>query len=181
MTGVQTCALPIFIVRGEPEPKRFDLSEFIAEVNAMKKAVPALNEEGPQRLLTGPKDPLVVLERQTESREERALVLVNIHERRSREIEIETVLGPWDPGLHLSDVSPGHGAAVGPRLVVDPLGVRVLRACGSLRERPVGLHPLWRPEARIGIESVYPELDGGRYPLKRVLGDEFEVDRKSVV
>jgi hypothetical protein len=34
----------------EPEPKRFDLSEFIAEVNAMKKAIPALNEEGPQRL-----------------------------------------------------------------------------------------------------------------------------------
>ena len=158
-------------VRGEPEPKRFDLSGFIAEVNAMKKAVPALNEEGPQRLLTGPKDPLVVLERQTESREERALVLVNTHERRSREIEIATFL----PGLHLTDVSPGYGPVVGPRLVVDPLGVRVLRACGSLRERPVGLHPLWRPEARIGIESVYPELDGGRYPVKRVLGDEFEV------
>ena len=51
----------------EPERKRFDLSEFIAEVNAMKKAIPALNEEGPQRLLTDRDDPLVVLERQTES------------------------------------------------------------------------------------------------------------------
>ena len=85
------------IVRDEPEPKRFDLGEFIAEVNAMKKAVPALNEEGPQRLLTGPDDPLVVLERQTESGEERALVLVNTHERQSREIELETFLGPSDP------------------------------------------------------------------------------------
>ncbi len=32
-----------------PEPQRFDLSRFIAEVNAMKQAIPALNEEGPQR------------------------------------------------------------------------------------------------------------------------------------
>ena len=42
-----------------PEPRRFDLSEFIAEVNAMKKAIPALNEEGPQRLLTNRGDSLV--------------------------------------------------------------------------------------------------------------------------
>ena len=163
------------IVRSEPEPKRFDLSEFIAEVNAMKKAVPALNEEGRQRLLTGPDDPLVVLERQTEGVEERALVLVNTHERQSREIELETFLGPSNPDLRLTDVSPGHSAVVGSRLAVEPLGVRVLRACGSSGKRPVGLHPWWRPEARIGIESVYPELDGGRYPVKRVLGDEFEV------
>ena len=33
------------------EPKRFDLSLFVAEINAMKLAIPALNEEGPQRLL----------------------------------------------------------------------------------------------------------------------------------
>ena len=163
------------IVSGEPEPKRFDLSEFIAEVNAMKKAVPALNEEGPQRLLTGPDDPLVVLERQTEAGEERALVLVNTRERQSREIELATFLGSSNPGLRLTDFSPGHSEVVGSYLAVEPLGVRVLRACGSFGERQVGLHPWWRPEARIGIESVYPELDGGRYPVKRVLGDEFEV------
>src|SRR5258705_7941037 len=32
-----------------------------------------------------------------------------------------------------------------------------------------------RPEARIAIEDVSPQLDDGRYPVKRVLGDEFEV------
>ena len=25
------------------------------------------------------------------------------------------------------------------------------------------------------IEDVYPELDGGRYPVKRIVGDTFEV------
>ncbi len=32
-------------------------------------------------------------------------------------------------------------------------------------------HPQWRPEARIHIEEVYPELDGGRYPVKRIVGE----------
>src|SRR5207248_11149559 len=36
-------------------------------------------------------------------------------------------------------------------------------------------HAAWRPEARILIEDVYPEIDGGRYPAKRVLGDQVEV------
>jgi starch synthase (maltosyl-transferring) len=32
-----------------------------------------------------------------------------------------------------------------------------------------------QPGARIVIERVYPELDGGRYPIKRVVGDQLEV------
>src|SRR4029077_1713053 len=85
-----------------PEPKRFDLSEFIAEVNAMKKAIPALNEEGPQRLLTNQDDSLVVLERQTEGGEERAFIIVNTHEHVSREIVLETLLDASDSGISLT-------------------------------------------------------------------------------
>ena len=196
----------------EPERKRFDLGEFIAEINAMKKAVPALNEEGPQRLLTDRDDPLVVLERQTESAEERALILVNRHERERREAALDTLA---EKGLALVDFSPGRRTRVRARIEVEPLEVRVLRGTltrlaalgapgasemrhpagararaprgrtageevpspeGRVGERPASrLHPLWRPEARIVIEGVDPELDGGRYPVKRVLGDEFEV------
>src|SRR5262249_21269991 len=32
---------------GEPEPNLFDLGAFISDVNATKRALPALNEEGP--------------------------------------------------------------------------------------------------------------------------------------
>src|SRR5207302_376767 len=82
----------------------------------------------------------------------------------------------------------------GTRLVVEPLEVRVFRSARihpTLNaERPPSrsageqaarseprqrLHPRWRPEARIAIEDVSPQLDDGRYPVKRVLGDEFEV------
>jgi hypothetical protein len=114
----------------------------IAEVNAMKKAIPALNEEGPQRLLTNQDDTLVVLERQTEGREERAFIFVNTHAHVSREIVLETLLDTSDSGISLTDLSPGHGGIVGTRLAVEPLGVRVLRACRSSVERPVGHHPL---------------------------------------
>ncbi len=37
------------------------------------------------------------------------------------------------------------------------------------------LHSAWNPNNRIVIEGVSPELDGGRYPVKRVVGDLFEV------
>jgi starch synthase (maltosyl-transferring) len=136
----------------ETEPKRFDLSQFIAEINAMKRSIPALNEEGPQRLLSNQDDPLVVLERQSHKGDDRAFVLVNTHESEARDVELE-----------------------GSRIEVDPLGVRVLRAGAAPAPRPAAQHPLWRPDARIHIEEVYPELDGGRYPVKRVVGDLLEV------
>src|SRR5712671_3077940 len=122
----------------EHEPKRFDLSGFIAEVNAMKRGISALNEEGPQRLLTNRNDRLMVLERRSESGDDRAFILVNTHEQQTSQIEIE-----------------------GSSVAVAPCEVRVLRAGSIQSERPVTQHPQWQPEHRIQIEEVYPELDGG--------------------
>ena len=82
---------PVSSREEEPEPKRFDLSGFIAEVNALKKAIPALNEEGPQRLLSRGDDPLLVLDRQTQSGEEHALILVNRDEHEPREAALDTL------------------------------------------------------------------------------------------
>ncbi|MGH7030406.1 MAG: alpha-1,4-glucan--maltose-1-phosphate maltosyltransferase, partial [Stellaceae bacterium] len=60
-------------------------------------------------------------------------------------------------------------------LIVPPLAVRVLHARPAPAEPAAAMHPLWQPEARIAIEEVYPELDGGRYPVKRIVGEIFEV------
>ena len=43
----------------------------------MKRAIPALNEEGPQRRLHSGEADLIVLERRTESGDDRAFILVN--------------------------------------------------------------------------------------------------------
>jgi len=139
------------VAADEEEPKRFDLSEFVAEVNATKRAIPALNEEGPQRLVSGQADPVVVLQRQAEGGGESVFILVNTHEQESREVTVE-----------------------GSRLVVAPLGLRIFRAGAAIVERPVVQHPQWQRDARIQIEEVYPELDGGRYPVKRIVGELFK-------
>ncbi len=143
----------------KPEPNRFDLSSFIAEVNAMKKTIPELNEEGPQRLLTGQDDPLLVLERRAEIGDGRALILVNTQDQEPRTVALETLS---------TDLASA-------RVTLAPLEVRVVAAEASQAGRQVAQHGLWRPEARMHIEEVYPELDGGRYPVKRVIGNSFEV------
>jgi len=174
------------------EPIRFDLSAFIAEVNRSKKSVPALNEEGPQRLLTKGDDALVALLRQTDSGAERAFTLLNTDERAPRAIDCDALfaaagLAHVQHRLVLSDVFPGAGGEEpAARLSVPPLGVRLLRAtrrppravvtepCRDAGRDP-GHHPLWSPLARIQVEDVYPELDAGRYPVKRIVGDTVEV------
>ena len=173
------------------EPPRFDLSAFIAGINRMKEAMPALNEEGPQRLLSRPNDPLIALLRQSESGAERAFTLVNTQEREPREVIVAELLDT--AGLaHLGDrllvneMLPGGEAVAAPaRFPITPLEVKVLRATlRPVRQVPIGPcdagrqpahHAAWRPEVRIEIENVYPEIDAGRHPAKRVVGDTVEV------
>jgi starch synthase (maltosyl-transferring) len=182
------------IANGEEpvEPNRFDLGPFIAGINLMKEATPALNEEGPQRVLSRPDDPVVVLLRQSESGAERALTLINTQERSAREVVLDELLagaGLIDLAnrLAIGEMLPGGGERpVRGRLTVAPLDVRVLRV--SLRRarsvdigawnrahRDPAHHPEWRADARILIENVWPEINGGRYPAKRVAGDDIMV------
>ncbi|HEX6843359.1 MAG TPA: maltotransferase domain-containing protein [Stellaceae bacterium] len=169
------------------EGKRFDLSPYIAAVNAMKRDTPALNEEGPQQRLTPPSDPVAVLARRCEAGDEWAFTLVNSDDEAAQEIELEALLTASDgEGLVLDDVTPGEterGVAL--RLVVQPAEVRMLRGRRAARAaapsagapaRPAGsAHPHWSPLARILIEDVYPELGGGRFPVKRIVGDTLQV------
>lgn len=137
----------------QPEPQRFDLGPFVAEINAAKAAVPALNEEGPQRLLASRTSDLVVMERRTEGGGDRTLVLVNRDPAEPREFRDDKLLE---------------------ELTVAPLAVRVAPIDKTV-PRHAAMPERWRPDARILIEEVYPQLDGGRWPVKRLEGDLFEV------
>ena len=176
----------------EKEPQRFDLQSFIAAVNRMKASVPALNEEGPQRRLSPPDDPLLVLLRQTEDGADRALILVNTQEREAREVVLPGLLPAaglerLDETLALTDaLAEDRGRPVPARFRVAPLDVRVLHIaprpvrfvpiapCPDVGRDP-GHRPEWHPDSRILIEDVWPEIDAGRYPIKRVVGDEVTV------
>jgi starch synthase (maltosyl-transferring) len=169
------------------ETKRFDLSAAIATINAMKRETPALSEEGPQSRLTSPEDPLVVLARRGIATGESAFILLNSDAREPREIETDRLLeAAGSAGLVLEETTPGAAErGIGLQLRLDPLAFRVFRA------RPPAplLRPLlpgdsraaadlpaeWSATARILIEEVYPELDGGRFPAKRTVGDTLAV------
>ena len=185
----------------QPEVARFDLQPFIAVVNRMKASIPVLNTEGPQRRLSPPDDPLLVLLRQTDSGRKNdgdpALILVNTQEREPRDVVVQGLLsaaglGSLESGRVLADaladdaLGEGETKPVPARFRVAPLEARVLHLasrpvrlvpiapCPDVRRDP-GHRPEGRPDARILIEDVWPEIDAGRYPIKRVVGDEVTV------
>jgi starch synthase (maltosyl-transferring) len=181
--------LDVVATRPEPaEARRFDLSSYIAAVNAMKRATPALNEDGPQLLLSQPGDPVTILARRTETGEDWAFVLINHDTVKPQLVAPERLLAAApERNLLLEEVTPGGAAqgAIGLRLEVEPLAVRVLRGRDasaavapsrpSRRKPRLALSPGWSAEARIVIEDVSPELDCGRFPIKRVVGDTVAV------
>jgi starch synthase (maltosyl-transferring) len=167
------------VMKGQPprEKKRFDISDFVAEANRTKSATPALNAEGPQRPLGALAEGILALLRETADEGERAIVLVNRQRQESRRVDLEKLAAAagLSAGVELREVRRGEAMPVGDSLALPPLGLAVLRAAARRRVPQVGQHVLWRPEARIAIEEVYPELDGGRYPVKRIEGEIFEV------
>jgi starch synthase (maltosyl-transferring) len=100
-----------------------------------------------------------------------------------------------DPGLLLAaaggriaafdEVTPGAAPrpfTVARALTLDPLEVRLFEGRVRARKPLGGLEPRAAEERlralaanRVAIEKVQPELDGGRFAVKRVVGDLFEV------
>lgn len=168
--------------RAEVENPKLDLTGFIAEANAMKAAVPALNRDGPIRRVTGVSPPLLALLRQDMAGAESALILANPDEADSHQLDAAVLLAAADGGL-LEDVTPGRaplGLNPASPIILEPLELRVFRGrAAPRRAAPAPADSLARLQAladtRVAIEDVQPAIDGGRFPVKRVVGDTLEV------
>jgi len=168
------------------EEPLFDLSPFIAEVNAMKAAAPALNEEGPQYRLYAAAADAAVLVRQTADGRQRVVTALNPRADRRAAFDLSALPGIAEAGGAVREVTPGAPPADPPNphglLEVPPSGARVFAVPAP---RPAPARPAAGAAARIDratlssapivIQNVSPELDGGRYPVKREVGDELEV------
>ncbi len=173
------------------EDPKVDLTGFIAAVNAMKRATPALNVEGPQKRATAPGAPVLGLVRTVDGAGDRdgcAVMLLNPDESREHVIDPGPVLmetgGTFDG---LEDVTPEAEPVPflpGRPIALKPLELRMFR--GRPAERPITLKGAdedrtaraWMDDIaqhRINVEAVWPELDGGRFAIKRVVGDVLEV------
>jgi starch synthase (maltosyl-transferring) len=157
------------------ERERFDLSPFVAEVNALKRTVAVLNEEGPQRLLSGPDDDIVALLRRCENGANAALVLVNTSSRERRVVALDSLLPPDLPPLAMTERFPRRRDVSDERLELDPLTVCVIEGRVTAKAAVSVMSASWRHDQRIRIEDVYPELGDGRFPVKRIVGETFEL------
>ncbi|WP_035690642.1 maltotransferase domain-containing protein [Azospirillum halopraeferens] len=172
------------------ETPKLDLTGFIGKVNAMKRDTPALNVEGPQRRVTAPHNPVMGLVRTPDGPAGGcSIVLLNPDETRAHPIDPGPLLaetgGFFGP---VEDVTPDAEPLPfepGRPLELRPLELRVFRARG-IESRPIEVRGpdgdaearAWMDEVaagRITIENLYPELDGGRFAVKRVVGDVMEV------
>ena len=179
---------------GDWENTGIDLTQYVAAVQTMKAAVPALNREGQQRRITAPYSPIVGLLRLTGGHpidsDGCAIVLLNPDRQLAHSIAIGPLLNETG-GLfgHFTDVTPLSTPLAfhaGDSVTLEPLSARVFRGERVARPpRVVGTTAIKAPKGhveldelaarRIAIERVYPELDGGRFPIKRIVGDVLEI------
>jgi len=187
------------VVRTRPEhweETGIDLTEFVSAVHAMKAAVPALNREGHQRRITAPGNPVVGLLRLSGGHpiesDSCAIILLNPDPKTSHQVSIAPLLvetgGMFD---HFADVTPLATPLAfhpGDAITLEPLAARVFRGDRGLRPTQVATEaPIRAPGPhtaldelaanRIAIERVQPELDGGRFPAKRIVGDVLETPK----
>ena len=162
----------------------FDLSPAITTLNA---ALGELGLAGPIVPVSGPSDEVVALLRLSagtaEASEAAAVLMLNPSDHLTAGVSPGAVLRAADGRFGDFTEVLGDGVLVpGESVPVGPSGVRVFRA--ARRVRPVPQLDAKKSEAalkklaadRVAIEAVVPELDGGRFPVKRVVGDVLEVE-----
>jgi starch synthase (maltosyl-transferring) len=171
------------VVRTRPddwETPRFDLTAFVADVNAMKAAMPVLNEEGAERVLDARKGDALGLVRLGASRAGAAVAVLNASTDATAAFDAARIIAALD-GAPL-DVTP-HALAkhpLGPdeRLDLAPLEMRVFTRTVSTPTPHAGNGKTRDPrlDARAAvIERVEPSLDGGRHAIKRIVGERVDV------
>ena len=90
------------------EPARFDLSPFIGAMNAAKRDTPALNQEGPQRLLSTDEEEATVLVRRTADGADWAYIVLNRDADAGTIVSTDWLLGAAPGPIRLEDVTPEY-------------------------------------------------------------------------
>jgi len=164
------------------EEPLFDISGFIAEVNAMKAAEPVLNEEGAQyRLYAGPYNATALVRNGIETGQ-RILTGINPRADRPAAIDLSAVHGVAMADAPIREITPGaEKETVSGIVKVPPLSLRLFsipaaearKAKKGKAKEKIDYSAL--SAKPITIQDIKPELDGGKFPIKREVGDTLEV------
>lgn len=110
---------------GDWEKPTFDLSAFIADVNAMKAAVPVLNEEGPQRALKVGDGRIVCLLRRANEGGDWALSLINTDWASKARARIDGLDGDVAQGREVTPGGKKESWSAGAETTLDPGEIKV--------------------------------------------------------
>src|SRR5205814_2214505 len=145
--------------------------------------------EGPQRRLTSPDGTALALMREVIDRSDGcSLLLANPDRSRASTIDPGRLLAETGGTIRVFEdatplTRPLHFDRDTP-IVLEPLELRIFHGERNVsRPANVGargdkaatrrIHEL--ASRRLTIEEVWPEIDGGRHPIKRVVGDRLEI------
>ena len=169
----------------QPEAKAYDLSSEIRAVNLMKAAAPALNVEGAMEFRRFA-DGATAFARYDQARQSVVAFVANIY---AGPVWIEREefcdwLGVASDDL--IEITPGHNEAPeAARRELLPFAYLLYETAAGLSDSQASQTPeasppqpakAWSPQARVAIEHVYPEVDGGRFPAKRIVGDRLRIE-----
>ena len=150
----------------------------VAALNRLKTEHPALRTEGPIQRLNEAGTPVTIVLRESVAGDDAVLIAIN-NDEAEQPVDIDAALGLLDgEGRDFRDLTPG--AAETPLLpAVLRLAGREIRLISvkpaEARIVPGETLPPSPGVARVIVERVLPELDGGRFPVKRIVGDRLEV------
>jgi starch synthase (maltosyl-transferring) len=176
---------PLHVVETTPahrEETGIDISEFVEAVNRLRADLPPLNREGAQWSLTGPDATVHALLRYDAGHAgaARNATLVLANPTASRQlvdpaVPLARTGGVFDrfqdrtPGAEPLPLEPGS------TVTLEPQEVRIFAARRVAPVKPRARFRSPTGEGRVVIENVWPEIDGGRSPVKRVVGDVLQV------
>jgi starch synthase (maltosyl-transferring) len=180
------------VVRTRPsdwEEQAFDLSSFVGEVNRMKASTASLNIEGDLRWSPPNGTEALALCRAANGKGS-ALIAVNTSIRDPQNVAANRLvaLGAEPPAIEITPGRRGTSLMLRSILRLQPAEARVFQAGASATmdapQRPRSRrtekvenfdHTAGLSSRAIVIQEVDPEIDGGRFPIKRVVGDVLEV------
>jgi starch synthase (maltosyl-transferring) len=169
------------------ETPQFDLSSYIATLNALRAEYPAFSSPVLARRLTAPDCPVIGLVRYDRGHpvaaENGIVLLLNRDAERTHVFDL--ALAQRESGgrfNRFADLAPASSPEKVPwHLALRPQDAHILlaarehkaarRTSRSASEERIRI----LAGSRVVIENVQPQIDGGRYPVKRVLGDSLTV------
>ena len=118
----------LHVVNSRPtdwETPTFDISEFIGDANRMRKAIPALNEEGPERLVLLGDRRFVCLLRRAKSGGAWVLTMINSNHFGATTARLEWLDGDMIEGREVTPGREGETFRVGEEVTLMPSEIRV--------------------------------------------------------